>query len=447
MPRALCPIPRAWRVAGTVPLLVLLASSLAAQAPVRAFRGAQLHPIAGPPIEQGVLVVEGGRILAVGGSSTTIPRGAEVIDVGGKVILPGLVDTHSHLGSVSGGDRSAPLHPGVRALDSIDVRSDSFWRARAGGITTINVMPGSGLLMSGQTVYIKLRRDPRTIDDWLFCDDPIGGICGAMKMANGTNPLDPPPQSGSRAKSAALVRALYVKAQEYQHKVDEAAADSAKKAPPRDLELEALLQVLRGERIVQHHTHRHNDIATVLRLQQEFGFRVVIQHGSEAWKVADQLAAAKVPVSITFIDAPGGKEEVLGWRLDAPAILERAGVDVGFNTDDWITDSRLLLRAPALAVRYGMSREKALEGVTLAAARMLGLEERVGSLEPGKDADFVVLSGDPLSVYTQVEETWVEGERVFDRDDPEHRRFAVGGYRVYRDLATHHDVLESEAHQ
>jgi imidazolonepropionase-like amidohydrolase len=424
---------------------LLLAAAAGAQTPVRAFRGALLHPISSPPIEDGVLVVEDGRIAAIGGRGTPVPRSAEVFDVRGMVILPGLVDTHSHLGSVSGGDSSAPLHPEVRALDAIDVRSDSFWRARAGGLTTLNVMPGSGLLMSGQTVYLKLRRDPRTIDDWLYCTDPLGGICGGMKMANGTNPLDSPPQSGSRAKSAALVRALYVKAEEYLRKIDAAAADPDAEPPPRDLELEALAQVLRGERIVQHHTHRHNDVATVLRLREEFGFRVVVQHGSEAWRIADQLAAAEVPVSITFVDAPGGKEEALGWRLDAPAILERAGVLVGFNTDDGITDSRLLLRAPALAVRYGMSREKALEGVTLAAARMLGLEERIGSLETGKDADFVVLSGDPLSVYTRVEETWVEGERVFDRDDPEQRRYAVGGYRVYRDRSEHHELLASEA--
>ena len=438
---------RARRCAATLLPLVLLAGTVAGQGPVRAFRGARLLPVSGPPIESGVLVVEGGRIRAVGGARTDVPRGAEVIDVAGLVIMPGIVDAHSHLGSVSGGDSSAALHPDVRALDSIDVRSDSFWRARSGGLTTLNVMPGSGLLMSGQTVYLKLRRDPRTIDDWLFCDDPLAGVCGGMKMANGTNPIDDPPQPGSRSKSAALARTLYVKAQEYQRKVDEAAADSTKEAPPRDLEMEALVQVLRGERIVQHHTHRHNDVATVLRLQREFGFRVVIQHGSEAWQVADELAAAKVPVSVTFVDAPGGKEETLRWRMDGPAILERAGVEVGFNTDDGITDSRLLLRAPALAVRNGMSREKALEGVTLVPARMLGLDARIGSLEPGKDADFVVLSGDPLSVYTKVEETWVEGERVYDRDDPEQRKYAVGGYGVYRDGGSDEHLLETESYR
>lgn len=258
-------------------------------------------------------------------------------------------------------------------------------------------------------------------------------------MANGTNSLREPPFPGTRARSAALVRGLYHEARAYV----ERQAGRADGDPPaaRDLRMEAQAEVLAGERIVQHHTHRHNDIATVLRLREEFGFRVVIQHGTEAWKLADELAAAGVPVSITSIDAPGGKEETLDWTLEAGAILERAGVDVAFNTDDFITDSRLLLRAAALAVRNGMSRAGALEALTLAPARMLGLADRVGSLEAGKDADFVVLSGDPLSVYATVEQTWVEGRLIYDWSNPEHRRYAVGGYGVYRTTADEEQAL------
>ena len=378
------------------------AAPAAAQDEAHVFRGATVIPIAGPPIESGVLVVQGGSITAVGGPEIASPQGAVEHDLTGRVLLPGLVDSHSHVGSVSGGDRSSPLHPDVRGLDSIDVASDSFWRARAGGITTVNVMPGSGHLMSGQTVYLKLREGGRTVEDWLFCGDPLADVCGGMKMANGTNSLRDPPFPGTRARSAALVRGLYHEARAYVER--QAARTDADPPAARDLRLEALAEVLAGERIVQHHTHRHNDIATVLRLQEEFGFRVVIQHGTESWKLADEIAAAGVPVSITFIDAPGGKEETLDWSLEIGAILERAGVDVAFNTDDFITDSRLLLRAAAISVRNGMSREAALEALTLAPARMLGLEHRVGSLEPGKDADFVVLSGDPFSVYTTVEQ-------------------------------------------
>ncbi len=436
------------------PAALLAAMPAAAQDDPHVFRGARLLPITGEPIEDGVLVVQGGRITEVGGADTRTPRGAVEHDVSGKVLMPGLVDTHSHIGSVSGGDRSSPLHPDVRNLDSIDIASDSIWRARAGGITTVNMMSGSGHLMSGQTVYVKLRDGARTIEDWLFCDDPLTGICGGLKMANGTNSIGQPPFPGTRAKSAALVRNLYHEAVEYREKMAAAEAEGNAEGgdgpAKRDLRMEALVEVLDGRRIVQHHTHRHNDIATVLRLKEEFGFRVVAQHGTEAWKVAEELAAADVPVSITWIDTPGGKEETMGWNMEMGAILEQAGVDVSFNTDDSVTDSRLLARGAAIAVRYGMSREKAIEGLTLAPARALGLEDRIGSLEAGKDADFVILSGDPLSVYTKVEQTWVEGTMIYDRANPDHRKYAVGGYKVYTTTA-HEDemmrqLLERESH-
>ena len=424
---------------------LLAAVPAAAQDDPHVFRGARLLPIAGPAIDDGVLVVQGGRITDVGGPDTRSPRGAVEHDVTGKVLMPGLVDAHSHVGSVSGGDRSGPLHPEVRNLDSIDVRSDSVWRARSGGITTVNIMSGSGHLMSGQTAYVKLRDGARTIEDWLYCDDPRTGICGGMKMANGTNSIGSPPFPGTRAKSAALVRNLYHEAVEYREKMAEAEesedGDDEGGAPAkRDLRMEALVEVLDGRRIVQHHTHRHNDIATVLRLKEEFGFRVVVQHGTESWKVAEELAAAGVPVSLTWIDAPGGKEETIDWNMEIGAILERAGVDVSFNTDDSVTDSRLLMRGAAIAVRYGMSRDKAIEGLTLAPARALGLEDRIGSLEAGKDADFVILSGDPLSVYSKVEQTWVEGTMIYDRANPDHRKYAVGGYKVYN-MTAHEDHM------
>ncbi|MCY3592631.1 MAG: amidohydrolase family protein [Acidobacteria bacterium] len=436
------------------PAALLAAMPAAAQDDPHVFRGARLLPISGEPIDDGVLIVQGGRITEVGGADTRTPRGAVEHDVSGKVLMPGLVDTHSHIGSVSGGDRSSPLHPDVRNLDSIDIASDSIWRARAGGITTVNMMSGSGHLMSGQTVYVKLRDGARTIEDWLFCDDPLTGICGGLKMANGTNSIGQPPFPGTRAKSAALVRNLYHEAVEYRDRMAAAEADeddeNGGEPARRDLRMEALVEVLDGRRIVQHHTHRHNDIATVLRLKEEFGFRVVAQHGTESWKVAEELAAADVPVSITWIDTPGGKEETMGWNMEMGAILEQAGVDVSFNTDDSVTDSRLLARGAAIAVRYGMSREKAIEGLTLAPARALGLEDRVGSLEVGKDADFVILSGDPLSVYTKVEQTWVEGTMIYDRANPDHRKYAVGGYKVYTTTA-HEDemmrqLLERESH-
>lgn len=396
--------------------------------------GARIIPIRGEPIDEGVMVVQGGRIVAVGPRGTPLPEGATVRDLKGRVIMPGLVDTHSHIGSPEGGDSSAPIQPDTRVMDSIDVRDSSFQKAQAGGITTANIMPGSGHLISGQTLYLKLR-DGTVIADLLVANS-AGRVAGGLKMANGTNSRRDPPFPGTRAKSAALVRERFVAAQEYRDKIARAKGDP-EKMPARDLALEILVEVLDGRRVVHHHTHRHDDIVTVLRLQKEFGFKVVLHHVSDGWKVAREIAAAGVASSVIVVDSPGGKLEARDMEWSNAATLEKAGAKVGFHTDDPVTDSRLFLRSAALAVRAGMSREGALRGLTLAGAEMLDLQDRIGSLEPGKDADFVILSGDPLSIYTHVLETWVDGVRVFDRAEPKDRLWATGGYGAGNPRAAH----------
>jgi len=409
--------------------MLAAAGAVAGRETAIALTGARLIPVGGPEIADGVLVARGGKIAAVGATGAVrIPRGAEVRDLRGKVVMPGLVDTHSHLGRGSGGDRSAPLQPEVRVLDAVDVRSTNFWKARAGGLTTLNVMPGSGHLLSGQTVYLKLRDGGATVEDWLLCADASRRICGGLKMANGTNSQRQPPFPGTRARSAALQRGLFLRAVEYREKLARAGADAAQR-PDRDLGLEAMVEALDGRRVIHFHTHRHDDIATVLRLAAEFGVRPVLHHLSDGWKMAGEIARAGLPASITLVDSPGGKQEALDVSWSTGAALERAGVDVAIHTDDAITDSRFLLRSAAMAVRGGMSRAKALAAVTLAGARMLGLDGRIGSLAAGKDADFVVLSGDPLAHVTRVEETWVEGRKVFDlaRD----ARYLAGGRDAY----------------
>ncbi len=393
------------------------------------FTGARILPITGPPIEKGLLIIQGGKIVAVGPlEGANIPPDATRHEVSG-VIMPGLVDTHSHIGGPSGGDGSEPIQPECRVLDSINVLDPSIQKAQAGGITTVNVMPGSGHLSSGQTVYIKLR-DAETIDA-LLIRDADGRALGGLKMANGTNSQRKPPFPGTRGKSAALVRQAFIDALEYRNKL-RAAGDDVTKKPPRNLRLEALLEVLDGRRVVHHHTHRADDIATVLRLAKEFGFRVVLHHVSEGWKAASEIAEAKAPCSVILLDSPGGKLETIGLKAETAGILERAGVDVTIHTDDPITDSRLFLRSAALAVRAGMTRKGALAALTIAGARALDLEKRIGSLEAGKDADFILLSGDPFGVNTKVLATWVEGRKVFDRGDPKDRLWAVGGWGASR---------------
>ena len=417
----------------------LLPVTLNAQQQPQVFRGARIIPIIGPTIENGVLVVHNRKITAVGAAgSVREPSNAVVHNVTGKVIMPGLVDTHSHIGGGDGGDASAALHGDVRILDALDVRDAGIQKAQAGGITTANVMPGSGLLMSGQTAYLKLR-DGRTIYDLLFCTDVLRGVCGGMKMANGTNPRGASPRPGTRAKAAALVRTKLIKAQEYRDKVRAARGD-ATKLPPRDIEMDALVEVLDGKRTVHFHSHRYDDILTALRLREEFGFKLVLQHASEGWKVAKEIAEAKVPVSVIVIDAPGGKIEAMDLSFETGAVLEKAGVLTGFHTDDGITDSRFFLRSAALAMRAGMSRDAALAAMTINGARMLELDNRIGSLETGKDADFLILSGDPVSVYTHVEQTWVDGSKVFDITNPKDREYAVGAYGIQPGTATHMEI-------
>ena len=423
-----------WLAGAAIAAAAAGASPAAAQDRAIAFTGARILTMAGEAVEDGTLVIKDGKILAVG-ANVAIPADAERRDAKGRVIMPGIVDTHSHIGQVAGADGSGPIQPDVRAMDSIDPMSSTIAKARAGGVTTANIMPGSGHLMSGQTFYMKLRKG-RTIEDIAF-QMKDGAALGGMKMANGTNPMGRSGFPGTRAKSAALVREVLTEAKAY------CAGDRKK----RDIGKEALCEVLSGERLVHFHSHRADDIMTVLRLKQEFGFNVLLQHGTETWKIADELAKAGVPVSNITLDAPGGKLETMDLRMDNAGILERAGVLVSIHSDDAIVDSRMMLREAALAVRGGMSRDGALRALTINGARQMKLDARVGSLEPGKDADFLVLDGDPLSAYSHVLETWVEGDKLFDRSKPEDLLMATGGFGAGSpmDVAHHHwEIAEAE---
>ena len=404
-------------------------------------RGAKVYPISGPPVEHGVLVVANGKIVAVGEEGKVkIPRGATVEDAAGKVVMPGIVDSHSHIGIIANplaedsgdaNESTGPIEPGLRALDAIDPADPNIRMATAGGVTTANIMPGSGNVMGGQTAYVKLRGN--TIEQML-----IPGTIGGMKMANGENPKhygakDKAPMT--RMEEAALARGIYEKAMQYKAKWEAynkavAAGDKTAKQPDRDLDLEPVVEVLEGKRVVHNHTHRADDIMTAIRLSDEFHYRLVVQHGTESCLVVDELAKRHIPVSFTIVDSLGGKFETINLDLGCPGTLERAGVKVALNTDDPITSSRLIIREAALAVRGGMSEEAALKGLTIYPAEMLDLGDRIGTLEAGKDADFIVLSGPPFSVYTHVLETWIEGQKVFDRSNPQDLRYATGGFSV-----------------
>jgi imidazolonepropionase-like amidohydrolase len=424
-------------------LTLLHASACPVGAQPIAFVGADVYAVSAGSL-RGTVLVDGGRIIAVGPvDEIALPADADVRDLSGKVLIPGLVDSHSHVGIYprpavpahsDGNDFSGPVQPQLRALDGIWPDDPGIRMAVAGGITTANIMPGSGSVVSGQTAYVKLRGN--TIEEMLIAEPD--DIQGGMKMANGENPKRRGAEKGSspgtRSAIAALQRDLFIRARAYQKKWElhrgKQARGEDSEAPERSLELEPIVEILEGRRTVHHHTHRSDDIVTALRLKREFGFDLVLQHGTEAWKVADEIARAGVPISILMLDSPGGKLEASRYRLDYGATLERAGVLVAIHTDDFVTPSRLFLRSGALAVRGGMSEAGALRALTLNPARMMRLDERIGSIEVGKDADLVLLSGPPFALDTQVLETWIEGKLVFDRRDPLQRRYATGGFAV-----------------
>ncbi|MEE2889881.1 MAG: amidohydrolase, partial [Planctomycetota bacterium] len=227
-----------------VMIVLLLVGNVIVAADSTAFIGARLMPVSGPVIEDGILVVRDGKIESIGArKDVVIPTGAEQIDVSGKTIIPGLICTHSHIGMGGGGDSSGPIQPECWTLDSVNVRAASLERARAGGLTLVNQMPGSGHLISGRTTYLKLRQGG-TVDE-LLIKDSTGWPMGGLKMANGTNSQRSSPFPGTRAKSAALVREAYVKAQEYRDKIARAEGDP-EKLPERDLRMEALVEAIEG---------------------------------------------------------------------------------------------------------------------------------------------------------------------------------------------------------
>jgi imidazolonepropionase-like amidohydrolase len=411
-----------------------------------AFKVGRLHPVSSPPIDGAVLVIRNGKIVSVGKQeAVAIPGGATVVDLPEATIIPGLVDTHSHIGlwsrpsvpaNIDGNEMTGPVQPGLRALDAIQPADPGIKMAVAGGITTANIMPGSGNAIGGQTLYVKLRGN--TIEEMQIKDSRT---LGGLKMANGENPKGYGRRGQApftRMKIAALQREQFLKAREYQQRRArhrDAVAKGEKSTPPDvDLSLEPLVEVLERKRTVHFHCHRADDLMTAVRISEEFGFDLVLQHATEAYRVADELAKKKIPASLTLVDSPGGKLEVMGLLEENAAILEKAGVVVALNTDDAITESRFFLRTGSIAVRGGMSEEAALRALTLNAAKMLHLDHRIGSLEDGKDADFVILSGPPFSIYTHVLATYIDGVKRFDRSSKRDWTYQAGGFAL-TDLA------------
>lgn len=384
--------------------------------------GARVLTGAGPEIENGIVLIEGGKIKAVGkAGEVAVPGGARIVDAAGRVVTPGLVDSHSHLGLGSSGgvtednEMSGPVTPELRIIDSIHPEGlgpdeSQFRRALAEGVTTVVVRPGSGNVIGGQSAVLKLRGG--TVDDMaiLFPAD--------MKMALGrkgyyaSKGVMPTTKMGA----AYLARKALVEASEYGgalERYEKAKAKDPKAAPPpRDLGKEALLKVVRREIPVHIHVHSSDDIMTAVRLSEEFGFlRLSLGHAAEAYKVAGELARRGVVVVVgpqmTAYDDDGRLVNLAGYLSDR-------GVQVDIMTDADVVQQSFLRYQAAVAVKYGMDPARALRAITLNPAKTMGLGSRIGSLEPGKDADLVVFDGDPFDVATRTLTVYIDGRIAYE---------------------------------
>lgn len=371
-----------------------------------------IHPVDAPVIEQGFVAWEGGKITQVG-PMEDLPTGdlGEVIDARGAHVTPGYIDAHCHLGTFGDGlgfegedvnEMTDPVTPHLRVLDSLNPMDDTFAEARRGGVTTVVTGPGSANPIGGQMACIKTWGE---VADDMVVASPI-----SMKMATGENPKrvyhSKKASPMTRMATASHIRETLRKARLYADKQDRG------EHPEYDPKLEALLPVLRRELPVHVHAHRADDIATALRIAKEFDLRCVAVHGTEGHLIARHIKESGCPVITGPNLTDRSKPELKHKSLETPAVLERAGVKVAICTDHPVIPIQYLPLCAGLAVRGGMTPESALAAITLNPAEILGIQDRVGSLTPGKDADIVVTPGSPFSATEEPSVVILGGKRV-----------------------------------
>ena len=361
----------------------------------------------------GGIRIEGGKIAAIG-ESVDAPEDAQVVDASGLRIYPGLVEAHGHIGldgwavGYEGKDYNEyndPVTPQLRAIDGINPFDESLRDAVRGGVTTLCTGPGSSNVLGG--TFACFKPVGRCIDDMCLKRE------AAMKCAFGENPKRCYREKGisSRMSTAAKLRETLFRAREYMEKLN-AAGDDVSKRPAFDLKLHALLPVLRREIPLKAHAHQANDILTAIRVAREFNLRLTLEHVTEGALIMDELVKANVPLAIGPTDGQPSKIELQHKSWQTPVLLNAAGCRVSIITDSPVTLQSHLRLCAGMAIANGMPEADALRAVTLNPARHIGVEDRVGSLEPGKDADLVLTDGSLFDLQTRIVETWIDGKRV-----------------------------------
>ncbi|HHT89498.1 MAG TPA: amidohydrolase [Firmicutes bacterium] len=378
---------------------------------------AQLLTITDGIKEGSVLVDDQGTIAAVG--AVEIPEGATIIDGQGKVLMPGMIDAHGHAGvweeglgfeGSDGNEMTDPITPHLRALDAINPHEEGIAEALRAGVTAMCILPGSANVVGGQGVVVHLHGN--TVEEMIIKED------GGLKMAFGENPKrvysGQKKTPSTRMATAAILRENLVKAQNYLAKLEKAKTDPDK-APERDLKMEVLVRVLKRELSVRAHAHRADDIMTALRIAKEFNLDMSIEHCTEGHKITRELKEAGVWALVGPSLTNRSKVELKELSFSTLRVLWEAGIPVTITMDHPVIPVGYLPTAAGYAVKAGLPREEALKAITINPARVLGIDDRYGSLDVGKMADMVLWSGDPLEIQSEVEKVFIHGQVVYDR--------------------------------
>lgn len=387
-------------------------------------KNARILTMAGHVYENGYIFADQGKIIRLGednGETESIQaenKGCEIIDASGSYVLPGMIDAHCHIGlwedSVGfegddGNEMTDPVTPQLRAIDGVYHSDRAFTEARENGITTVVTGPGSANVIGGQ--FAALKTYGRRIEEMIL-KEPV-----AMKVAFGENPKtiyhEKRQTPMTRMATAAILRESLMKADEYKKMLDDYKRDSEENdKPDYDIKLEALMRVLNREMPLKAHAHRADDILTAIRIAKEFNVGITIEHCTEGHLITDLLLEDGISAIVGPLLTDRSKIELRNQSLKAPGILSKAGVKVAIMTDHPCTPIQYLPLCAAMVVREGMSEEDALKAITINAAEITGISDRVGSLEAGKDADIVIWDGHPLELKTRVKYTIINGKVV-----------------------------------
>jgi len=364
--------------------------------------------------EKGQIIIKNNKIFDVG-ENLNIPEEAEIIDSNGKVIMPGLIDGHTHLGideqdvGWAGQDfneKSNPITPQLRALDAINPKDTGFKDAYKNGITTAMIAPGSSNVIGGECTIVKTYG--KTIDKMILKKS------AGMKAALGENPKgiygDKNKAPGTRMAVASLLRETLIKAINYKNekKIKEKNNDYFSK----NLKMEQLLKVINNKIALRVHAHRADDIITAIRISEEFDIKIIIEHCTEGHLVVEELANADIPVMVGPSFGGRSKVELKNKTFKTAGILSKSGINIAIISDHSVTPTQHLPLYAALAIKGGMDKNIALKAITINPAKIMGIDNRVGSIEKGKDADLVIFDGNPLKIMTEVEQVFINGKSL-----------------------------------